>query len=62
MHDHRSPSTHTDPSDVDLAATRLRFLVAREQCSAQASTSHIRSMASMRWRQNEHHRAARANG
>jgi hypothetical protein len=64
----RSRSTPTDPAradlmpnDVDLAATQRRFLVAREQSTAQSSTHQVRSMSMLRWWHAERHRVARAN-
>ena len=50
------PSSASDPLKVDLAATRRRFLVAREQSASQSSIDHIRSMAIKRWWERERRR------
>jgi hypothetical protein len=57
--DHHPSSHPTEFSDVDLAATRRRFLVAREQSAAHSSMPHIRSTMRRSW--TEHHRSGPAD-
>ena len=56
-----SQSTSTDRHDVDLAATSRRFRLAREQSASQASTARLRSVALMRWRDNDPRPGGTAN-
>jgi hypothetical protein len=55
MDSQHSLSTSLDAHVVDLAATRRRFLAAREQATAQSSTHRVRSAAITRWWQAERH-------